>query len=100
MPVAVAVVLGAVLLTVGAALAVPLPELGLPLVLGGLRLLGRRYAWAMRANARVDAAARAVRDRWRRSSRVTRVAVVGVVAVVLAGVGWWAAVGIGPATGG
>lgn len=90
MPVVAAVVLGLLLLTTGAVLAVPVPELGLPLVYGGLRLLGRRYRWAGRLTARLDAAVAAVRERWRRSSRTTRAVVVGLVAVAVVGAGWWA----------
>lgn len=61
----IAVALGGVLLLLGAVLLLPLPEAGLPLVLGGLRLLGRRYAWARRLNVRVDAAAARVHRWWR-----------------------------------
>lgn len=64
MPVVV-VALGALLLLIGAVLLVPLPEAGLPLVLGGLRLLGRRYAWARRLNVRVDAAAARAHRWWK-----------------------------------
>ena len=93
MPLAVAVVLGFLLLAVGAVLTVPLPELGLPLLAGGLRLLGRRYGWAARCNDRLDAVVARIRGRWRRSSRTARVVVVTLVVVVAAGVGWWAVAG-------
>lgn len=38
----------------GALITVLLPELGVPLMLIGTRLLGDRYAWAKRLNAKVD----------------------------------------------
>jgi len=45
---------GFVLLIVGTPLALLLPELGVPLVLLGTRLLGDRYKWAKALNSRVD----------------------------------------------
>lgn len=60
-----AVVGGFALLIVGAVLALPLPEVGVPLVLIGLRLLGRRYAWARRANAWLDERYARLKERWR-----------------------------------
>ena len=88
-----AIIAGAVLTAAGVVLIVPLPEVGLPLVVGGLRLLGRRYRWAARANARVDAVAVAAGVRWRRSSRLVKIVVVALVVLVVAGLGWWALAG-------
>jgi Putative transmembrane protein (PGPGW) len=82
-PLVIAVASGAVLALLGVVLLLPLPEVGLPLLLGGLRLLGRRYAWARSLNRRVDRAAAAVLARFRRLPTWARV----VVAVVLAAVG-------------
>lgn len=62
----VAVVAGGILSIAGMALLLPLPEIGLPLLLVGLRLLGRRFSWARRANARVDRLARRAADRYHR----------------------------------
>lgn len=85
LPLPVAVAAGAALALAGVVLLVPLPEVGLPLVLGGLRLLGRRFAWARAANARVDSAAAALRRRWRTLPLIARVlvAAVALAAVVL-----------------
>ena len=41
-------------LLVGALIAIPLPEFGVPLVLIGTRLLGDRYRWARVLNQKVD----------------------------------------------
>ena len=41
-------------LIAGALIALLLPELGIPLVLLGTRLLGDRYRWAKTLNAKVD----------------------------------------------
>jgi len=41
-------------LLVGAITALLLPEVGIPLVLLGTRLLGDRYRWAKTLNAKVD----------------------------------------------
>lgn len=57
---------GIALLAVGALLLIPLPEAGLPAVLLGLRLLGRHYGWARRANDKLDHIAAACRRRWTR----------------------------------
>jgi hypothetical protein len=38
----------------GALITLPLPEFGVPLLLLGSRLLGDRYKWARRLNAKVD----------------------------------------------
>ena len=52
--------LGFALLVAGAPLAILLPEIGIPLVLVGLRLLAPYYVWAGRANAWVS-------ERWERA---------------------------------
>lgn len=41
-------------LIAGALIALLLPEVGIPLVLLGTRLLGDRYRWAKTLNAKVD----------------------------------------------
>jgi hypothetical protein len=46
---------GFVALIVGAIFTLPLPELGVPLLLLGTRLLGDRYKWARTLNAKIDA---------------------------------------------
>ena len=66
---------GGLLALLGAVLLLPVPELGVPLLLGGLRLLGRRYAWARRADRRVQAAWSSVRAWFHRQSAATRLAV-------------------------
>ena len=52
--------LGFALLIPGVPLAILLPEIGIPLVLVGLRLLAPYYVWAGRANAWLS-------DRWERA---------------------------------
>ncbi|MFM2384917.1 MAG: hypothetical protein RL166_791 [Actinomycetota bacterium] len=49
------IIAGFVLLALGFVLALPIPEFGVPLILFGTRLLGDRYLWANRLNAKVDA---------------------------------------------
>ncbi len=44
---------GTVLFVVGAALVLPLPEVGLPLLLAGIGLLALEFDWAVRVHARV-----------------------------------------------
>ena len=72
MPVLAAVLLGGLLSLLGAVLLIPVPELGAPLLVVGLRLLGRRFQWARVSSDRIDAAARAVHARWRRLPRLVR----------------------------
>lgn len=80
----VTVLSGGVLALAGLVLLLPLPEVGVPLLLVGLRLLGRRYAWARRANAWVDHRARQVRDGFHRLPRLLRVLVLaGLVAAAV-----------------
>jgi hypothetical protein len=45
---------GFVALIIGALIAIPLPEFGVPLVLLGTRLLGDKYKWARILNHEVD----------------------------------------------
>jgi len=45
---------GFVALIIGALIAIPLPEFGVPLVLLGTRLLGDKYKWARTLNHKVD----------------------------------------------
>ena len=82
MPSLVAVAVGAVLALLGMLLLVPLPEVGLPMLLGGLRLLGRRYSWARSMNRRVDRVAEGLASRFRRLPRPARWSVVGAFALV------------------
>jgi hypothetical protein len=88
-PLVLAVAAGAVLVVLGVLLLVPLPEAGLPLLLGGLRLLGRRYRWARSLNRRVDRTAAAALARYRRLPRAGRwclaaaLAAVGVLAALV-----------------
>jgi hypothetical protein len=45
---------GFIALIIGALIAIPLPEFGVPLVLLGTRLLGDKYKWARILNQKVD----------------------------------------------
>ncbi len=84
---AAAVVGGWLALLLGAAIVVPLPELGLPLLLVGLRILAVRYDWAARAYLPVARL-------WERSKALPSAAKI---AVGLAGIAvgaalvWWLA---------
>ena len=79
---------GALLLALGVLAAIPLPELGIPLVLWGLRLLGERYAWARRANAWVDARWSAARARFHALPVAGRAAVIVALLVLGAALAW------------
>ncbi len=79
---------GFILIGAGALLLVPLPEVGLPMILAGLRLLGRRYAWARTANEQVDEVARAARRRWRGLSPSVRRALVAAILIGLVAGTW------------
>ena len=50
----------------GALIAILLPEVGVPLMLIGTRLLGNRYAWAKKLNAKVDSGWLRVKTRIKR----------------------------------
>ena len=91
MPVVLAVLVGAVLALLGLVLLLPLPEVGVPLLLGGLRLLGRRFAWARRANDRVDAAWRRARAWFHALRPPVRALVTLLLVVVAVAAAWWAA---------
>jgi hypothetical protein len=71
----------------GALVVVPLPELGLPLLLLGLRLLALRYDWAARAYLPVARLWERLKELpgW---AKIT-VALVGV--ALVAGLVWWLA---------
>lgn len=66
---------GFALLAAGILLLIPLPEVGLPALAFGLRLLGRRYAWARAANDRLDRSVRAGRRQWTRLPRPAQLAI-------------------------
>ena len=71
----------------GAVLLLPLPELGLPLLLVGLRVLALEYEWAARAYvpvARLWERLKALSIRWKAAIAVVAVVCVG-------GIVWWLA---------
>ena len=68
MPLPVALVLGFTLLPIGIIIFPIAPEFGIPLLLISTRLLGRRFAWARRFNAWVDARWMSLRARLRGGS--------------------------------
>lgn len=72
---------------VGAVLLLPLPELGLPLLLVGLRVLALEYEWAERAYvpvARLWQRLKALSARW-------KIAIAAVAVVCVGGIVWWLA---------
>ena len=69
MPLPVALVLGFTLLPIGIIIFPVTPEFGIPLLLISTRLLGRRFAWARRFNAWVDARWKSLRARLRGSTQ-------------------------------
>jgi hypothetical protein len=79
---------GFALLAVGAVLLIPLPELGLPAAIAGLRLLGRRYSWARAVNTCLDETVRAVRRRWSSLSRPIRLAAMVLLVVAVLRLGY------------
>ena len=76
------------LLALGVVLALPLPEVGIPLVLVGLRMLGRYFRWARRANEWLDERWARVRDRFHRLPFIGKATAVGVLAAVGVGLAW------------
>ncbi len=72
---------GFALLATGALLLIPLPEAGLPALFVGLRLLGRHYTWAQRANDSLDKAVRAGRQHWSALPRPLRLTVLALLAI-------------------
>ena len=72
---------------VGALLVLPLPELGLPLLLTGLRLLALEYEWAARAFVPVAR----LWDRVKALSFAWKVAIAAVAVLAIAGLLWWLA---------
>ncbi|MFM8935266.1 MAG: lysostaphin resistance A-like protein [Candidatus Limnocylindrus sp.] len=68
MPLLTALVLGFTLLPIGIIIFPIAPEFGIPLLLISTRLLGRRFAWARRFNAWVDARWMSLRARLRGGS--------------------------------
>ncbi|HEU0245779.1 MAG TPA: hypothetical protein VFR38_01695 [Gaiellaceae bacterium] len=71
----------------GAVLVLPVPELGLPLLLVGLRLLALEYEWATRAYLPVAR----LRDRVKALSLAWKIAVAAIVVLAIAGLLWWLA---------
>ena len=69
----------------GAVVVLPVPELGLPLLLVGLRLLALEYAWAARAYIPVAR----LWDRVKALSLVWKIAIAAVVVLAIAGLLWW-----------
>ncbi|MFM9128538.1 MAG: hypothetical protein ACKOPF_01605, partial [Candidatus Limnocylindrus sp.] len=69
MPLLTALVLGFTLLPIGIIIFPIAPEFGIPLLLISTRLLGRRFAWARRFNAWVDARWKSLRARLRGSTQ-------------------------------
>ena len=72
---------------VGAVLVLPLPELGLPLLLTGLRLLALEYEWAARAFVPVAR----LWDRVKALSFAWKVGIAAVAVLAIAGLVWWLA---------
>ena len=69
----------------GAVLLVPLPELGLPLLLVGLRLLALEYEWAARAYvpvARFWGRVKTLSMRW-------KIAIAAIAVAAVAAIVWW-----------
>jgi len=75
----------------GAVLVLPVPELGLPLLLVGLRLLALEYEWATRAYlpvARLWDRVKALSLAWK-----IAIAIAAIVVLAIAGLLWWLARG-------
>jgi hypothetical protein len=71
----------------GAVLLLPLPELGLPLLLVGLRVLALEYEWAARAYvpvARLWERLKALSIRW-------KAAIAAIAVLCVGGIVWWLA---------
>ena len=84
---ALAVLGGGLVGLIGVVLVVPLPELGLPLLLVGLRLLALEYEWAARAYvpvARLWDRLKALSTRW-------KLTIAAVCVLAVAGIVWWLA---------
>jgi hypothetical protein len=82
---ALAILGGSLVGLIGVALVVPLPELGLPLLLVGLRLLALEYEWAARAYvpvARLWDRLKALSARW-------KIAIGAACILVIAAIVWW-----------
>jgi len=85
------IVTGFTLLALGVLAAIPLPEIGVPLLLVGLRLLGSRFEWARRANVRVEAGWGATR-RWFHGLHVVSKSIVAAALIAVAvGLVWFGA---------
>jgi hypothetical protein len=80
---------GCLLALLGLAFVLWLPELGLPLLIGGLALLALEFEWASRAQARLEWAALSLR-RWLRGLPVAGKVMSAVLALaVVVAVGGW-----------
>lgn len=74
----------------GAVLTIPLPEIGVPLLLIGLRLLAFQFEWAARWYAHVAWRWQRLRAWWRTKPRWLREVVIwGSIAVIVLLVLWW-----------
>ncbi|HJS48980.1 MAG TPA: hypothetical protein VJ745_01550 [Gaiellaceae bacterium] len=71
----------------GAAFVLPVPELGLPLLLMGLRLLALEYEWAVRAYVPVAR----LWERVKALSLVWKIGIVAIAVLAVAGLVWWLA---------
>lgn len=76
---------GTLLGLAGVVLVLPLPEAGIPALLGGLRLLALEFDWAARAQGWVDARWAQFRAWFRRQDLVVRVALPVALAALLVG---------------
>ncbi len=72
---------------VGAVFVLPVPELGLPLLLMGLRLLALEYEWAVRAYVPVAR----LWDRVKALSLAWKIGIVAIAVLAVAGLVWWLA---------
>jgi len=72
---------------VGVVLALPVPELGLPLLLIGLRLLALEYEWAARAFVPVAR----LWDRVKALSFAWKIAIAAIAVLAITGLLWWLA---------
>lgn len=85
---AVLVLAGGLLGIVGVLLLVPLTEVGLPVTVAALRILGRRFAWARRTNEWTDDQISRLRSWWRRQPTARRRLALAVAAIGAALLAW------------
>lgn len=79
---------GALLLVASAPLVIVLPEVGVPALLVGLRLLAVEAEWAAKAYAWIDWRFSQARDRFHRQSGPTRAVVIAVLLLVAVALIW------------